>query len=434
MGMASQMSRRGHNEGTIVKRADGRWAAVVNLGYVEGKRKRKYVYGATRTAVKDELTRLLRDKQLGLPIDTQRLSVAGYMRSWLDGVVRTNCRLSTYHSYVGLVDRHIIPPLGKSLLTKLTPPQLRQWMTALQQKGLSPRTVQYCHAVLRKALNNAVKDGLIPRNVVVLVDPPRRAAREVEPLTPDEARGFLTLVQGDRLEALYTVAVSLGLRQGEALGLRWQDIDLEARTLRVRYALQRVRRSGTSTTQGSGGPEPESGASKPPRVHLVEPKTRRSRRIVELPAVTLAALAAHRLRQAEERTLCGSAWNTPIVHCEGKDIEVDDFVFTTSVGTPLESRNVTKRFQRLLKAAKISRHRFHDLRHTAATLLAVQGVHPRAIQGLLGWDQASMLDRYTHVVDEMRKDAATKMNAILMPIESPAKSTIGTELHRGGIN
>lgn len=154
----------------------------------------------------------------------------------------------------------------------------------------------------------------------------------------------------------------------------------------------------------------------PAEIHLVEPKTKKGRRTIDLPQVTRSALAVHRLRLDEERRLAGSRWKVPMVHCEGRLEPVDDFVFTTRIGTPLEGRNVTKRFQKLLKDAKIPRHRYHDLRHTAATLLAVQGVHPKTIQSVLGWDQAAMMDRYGHFVDEMRKAAAAGMDAILKPV------------------
>jgi integrase len=254
----------------------------------------------------------------------------------------------------------------------------------------------------------AVKDQAVIRNVAALVDPPRVIAKEVQPLIPDEARRFLKAVEGDRLEALFTVAVSLGLRQGEALALRWQDVNLETGKLRVRYALQRYSPRKAETPAG----EPR----KPTEIHLVEPKTKKGRRTIELPQVTRSALAGHQMRSTEERRLAGSRWTVPMVHCEGRLGPADDFVFTTSIGTPLEGRNVTKRFQTLLKDSKIPRHRFHDLRHTAATLLAVQGVHSKAIQAVLGWDQVAMVDRYAHFVDEMRKDAATKMDAILNPV------------------
>jgi integrase len=174
--------------------------------------------------------------------------------------------------------------------------------------------------------------------------------------------------------------------------------------LRVRYALQRFtpRRKGTSGAKDGNAAE----------IHLVEPKTKKGRRTIDLPHVTLCALASHQMKQQEERRLAGSRWTIPMVHCEGCMEVAEDFVFTTSIGTPFEGRNVTKRFQKLLKGANIAHHHFHDLRHTAATLLAVRGVHSKAIQSVLGWDQVAMVDRYAHFVDEMRKEAATQMDAI----------------------
>jgi integrase len=234
---------------------------------------------------------------------------------------------------------------------------------------------------------------------------PRVTAKEVQPLTPEQARHFLDVVEEDRLSALFTVAVSLGLRQGEALGLRWSEsVNLESKQLRVRYALQRIKIKR------------DAGEKKKTEIHLVETKSKKGRRLVDLPGQTLSALIGHRMRQEEERRLAGSSWTVPTIHCEGRLVPVNDFVFTTTKGTPLESRSVTKRFQRLLKKAGIPQHRYHDLRHTCATLLAVQGVHPQTIQAVLGWDEARMVDRYTHFVDEMRKDAADKMEQILRPV------------------
>jgi len=402
------MARRGQNEGSIYERNDGRWCATVNLGWVNGKRLRKSYYGETRKEVQDQLTTALSDIQKGLPIASAKQTLSKHLAWWLSEVVRRKNRPSTYRSYEQLVRLHVEPALGKVALSKLTTQQVRTFLNERQDSGLSSRTVQYLHAVLRKSLNVAVKDQALIRNVAALVDPPRVMAKEVQPLVPDEARRFLKAVEGDRLEALFTVAVSLGLRQGEALALRWQDVNLETGKLRVRYALQRYKPGKAETPAGE--------LRKPTEIHLVEPKTKKGRRTIDLPQVTRSALAAHQMRSTEERRLAGSRWTVPMVHCEGRLEPTDDFVFTTGIGTPLEGRNVTKRFQTLLKDSKIPRHRFHDLRHTAATLLAVQGVHSKAIQAVLGWDQVAMVDRYAHFVDEMRKDAATKMDAILNPV------------------
>ncbi len=398
---------RSSSAGSVFQRKDGRWVAQIDLGWINGKRTRKLCYGATRKDAQDQLTRALADLQNGLPLVREKQTVGNYLSWWLEEVVKRKNRPSTYRSYEQLVRLHLEPTLGKTPLLKLTTQQVRTLLNQKQDAGLGSRTVQYIHAVLRKALNLALKDQLVIRNVAALVDPPRVVAKEVHPLTPKEARAFLTAIQTDRLEALYAVAIALGLRQGEALALRWRDIDLEQGSLRVRYALQRFRPKAKDA---------ENEEKPPTQIHLVEPKTRKSRRTIDLPQVTLSALAAHHMRQIEERKLAGTAWRVPTVHCEGREEPVDDFVFTTGIGTPLEGRNVTKRFQLILKNCKIASHRFHDLRHTAATLLAVQGVHPKAIQAVLGWDQVAMVDRYAHFVDEMRKDAATKMDAILKPV------------------
>ncbi|MFN7934060.1 MAG: site-specific integrase [Bryobacteraceae bacterium] len=364
--------------------------------------------------MQQKLNEALSDQRKGIPIVVEQQTVSQYLDWWVEEVVRRQNRPATYRSYEQLIRLHIKPLLGKTLLPKLSTQQVRSFLNQKRDSGLSARTVQYLHAVLRSALSTAVRDEVLARNVMTLVKPPRVQAEEVRPLSPDEARSFVSHICGNRLEALLTVAVSLGLRQGEALALRWRDIDMEVGTLRVRFALQRLKlRASKSVNSVNGVPTEEEPRT---QIHLVEPKNKKSRRTIELPQVTRTALAEHLGNQATDRVLAGSKWKPAEVHCEGRTEIMDDFGFTTSIGTPLEGRNVTKRFQRILKAAGIPHHRFHDLRHTAATLLAVQGVHPKTIQSVLGWDQAAMVDRYTHFVDEMRKDAAEKMNSILKPV------------------
>lgn len=291
------MAKRGQNEGSIFQRQDGRWVAVLDLGSKDGHRNRRSFYGATRREVQEKLTGVLGDIQKGLPVLSDKQTVAQYLDSWLKTVVERNVRPSTYASYEHLVRLHIAPALGATPLSKLSTQQVRAFLNAKQDSGLSTRAVQYLHAVLRGALNVAVSDQALIRNVAALVDPPRVVSKEVQPLTPDEARQLLEAVQGDHLEALLVSAVSLGLRQGEALGLRWRDVDLEASKLQVRFALQRH--------QPKGGGHLE--------IHLVEPKTRKSRRTIGLPQVTSSALAAHRMRQDEARTLAG----TPVDGADG---------------------------------------------------------------------------------------------------------------------
>lgn len=234
--------------------------------------------------------------------------------------------------------------------------------------------------MLRDALNCALRWGFIQRNAATLVDPPRISRTEVRPLTREQTRQFLDAVAGDRFESLYLVAIATGLRQGELLGLQWNDVDLNGGTVRVRHSLQRV--TGTLT--------------------LVEPKTERSRRTVKLPAIALSALHAQRRRQAEARLLAGSRWRD------------SGFVFATTIGTPLDATNVTHAFRRALLKAGLPRQRFHDLRHTAASLLLLQGVHPRVVMDVLGHSQISLtMNTYAHVMPALQHEAADRMDSVL---------------------
>jgi integrase len=203
----------------------------------------------------------------------------------------------------------------------------------------------------------------------------------VSPLSPDQAREFLDGIHGDRLEALYLVALGVGLRQGEILGLAWSDIGFVSSTLAVRHALQRV----------DG------------RLILVEPKSVTSHRVVVMPAIVLDALRAHRTRQREDRLLAGSRW-----HDDERGL-----VFTTTIGTPMDGIAVTRRFQALLLAAGLPRQRFHDLRHACASLLLAQGVSPRVVMEALGHSQISLtLNTYSHVIPALGRAAAEQMDAM----------------------
>jgi integrase len=245
--------------------------------------------------------------------------------------------------------------------------------------ALTPRTVQHIHATLRTALDQALRWNLVGRNVDTLVDAPRVRQTEVQPYMPEDAKKLLDALKDDRLSALYSAGLAVGLRQGEALGLRWPDVDFDSGILAVRNSLQRI----------DG------------KLQLVEVKSQK-RRTITLPQVAIDALLKHRARQDQERQLAGTRWR------EGT------FVFTTSIGTPLEGSTVTHRFQAALKTAGLRRIRFHDLRHSCATLLLAQGVHPRVIMEILGHSQISVtMNLYAHVIPAMQKEVAGRMDAIL---------------------
>jgi integrase len=240
-------------------------------------------------------------------------------------------------------------------------------------------------------LESAVKDGLIPRNVAAVVDPPSVAKRQMRTFSAEQARTFLDTIGDDRLEALFATAIALAYRQGEALGLQWPDVDLENGTLTIRQSIQRIDGKLTITP------------TKKDKVHTVN-----------LPAVTRSALLAHQCRQDEERRLAGSRW------------QETGFVFTTTIGTPVDARSVIRRFHSILKTSGLPRIHFHDLRHSCATLLLAQGVSPRYISDLLGHSQVSFtMQTYAHVLPHVQRDVATKMDEILNP--QPVATTVATK-------
>ena len=304
-----------------------------------------------------------------------------YLDRWLEDSVKDTVRLTTYQGYERIVRLHIKPTLGRIKLENLTPVHLRALYRERLEVGLAPRIVQLVHTTLHRALKQAVADGLMPRNAADVVKGPRPVRKEIKPLRPEQARTLLTPARGDRLEALYMLAVTTGMRQGELLGLKWEDTDLEAGTLQVRRTL--------STATGEG-------------FSFSAPKTAKGRRSIKLPASALSALGRHREAQLKERRNVAGLW------------EDHDLVFTTQVGTPLSRQDlITRCFKPLLRRAGLPNIRFHDLRHTCATLLLGRGVHAKLVQELLSHATISVtLDTYSHVLPSMGNHTATAMEDV----------------------
>jgi integrase len=374
--------RRAAGEGTIRHRPDGRWEARVVVTETDGRRVRRSFLGRSRTQVRDKLHDALRAEETGRPTPTDRLTVGEFLQRWLVDSVRPSTRPSTYKSYAGIVHLHLEPGLGRLSLARLSPQQVQAFLNAESAAGLSPRSVAMERAVLRQALGRAERWGLVSRNVAKLAEPPRVPKHEIRPLTANQARIFLDAIRGDRHEALYLVALGVGLRQGEILGLSWPDLDLDLGTLTVRRALQRV----------DG------------HLVLVEPKSVTSRRVVALPALVHEALQTHRVRQLEERLRAGARWRT----------DPRDLVFVSTIGTPLDGIVVTRRFQSVLASASLPHQRFHDLPHACASLLLSQGIAARVVMEQLGHSQISLtLNTYTHVSPALGRVAADRMNDLL---------------------
>lgn len=368
------MTRRGNNEGTVRKRPDGRWEARVSV-----KGSQRSFYGKTRDEVSRKLRAAQQSVDQGINLPGERLTVGKYLEQWLEVAVRPAVRPGTYDSYAGHVKHHLTPALGKRSLVSLQPQHVQAMMNELvKEQGLSPNTVLRIRATLRRALNQAMKWDIVGRNVATLVNPPKAERFRVEPLTPDEAIAIIEAVKGHRLEALFTLLLGGGLRVGEALGLRWDDIDLDANRLSVRFALQRI----------DG------------KHQLVAPKSASSRRTVSLPQFAVQALRDHQARQDEERPLWASPSELPLV-------------FTSTTGRPLDGPGVHHAFQKLLTAAGLRPLRLHDLRHGYATLLLAKGVHARVVMELLGHSQITLtLDTYSHVIPALQQEAVARLDEL----------------------
>ena len=253
-------------------------------------------------------------------------------------------------------------------------------------EGFSATTVVYLHNVLHKALDTAVKWELVAKNVCDLVTPPRQKPFEAQALMLEQVQKLLAVTQGHHMEALFKLALATGMRRGELMGLKWQDIDFNKGVLQVRRILSRI----PTKLPGKGYEE-------------AEPKTQKSKRSIIIAPIALEALKQHRLRQLEAKLKAGSLW------------QEHDYVFCTSVGTHLNpSKDILDQLKLLLKKAGLPDIRFHDLRHSTATLLLSVGVHPKVVQEILGHSQISMtLDVYSHVLPSMQQEAIGKLDRVL---------------------
>lgn len=373
--------RRAKGDGAVFKRSDGRWIGYVDLGWQDGRHVRKYVHGRDREETRERVKAIIRNVDDGLPPPSHSPRLGEFLDKWL-AAAKPGLRPATYVSYEGVVRIHIVPNLGRLTLDRLSVDHVASLVDRKQRDPqLSATTVRYILLVLRIALNKAVRWGLIARNVATLVDPPRVAHREVRVLSPEQTQQLLVAAKGESIEGLLVVAVSTGLRLGEALGLQWQDIDLERREVRITKSLRRIAGRGQV---------------------LSETKTRRSRRSLVLPVTTVEALRAHRVEQREWRRAAGSSWSEL------------GFVFTTATGRPLDQRNVLRMFKRVLRKAKLARMRFHDLRHSCASLLLAQHTDPRVIMETLGHSNISVtMNMYAHVMPALKRDAADAMDRSL---------------------
>ena len=374
------MGRRGNGEGTISRRKDGRWEGRYYVPTEDGP-KRKVIYGKTRAEVSEKLTKALSDRANGIVYDNENITIGEYLDVWLKRSVYGSVRQSTYDRDTNLVNNHIKPVLGSLKLKKLNSAHVQNFYRNRLDTGLSASTVRKIHDILRRGLAQAVDWHLTQRNVADVVKPPRPVPKEIVALSTDETRRLLDAAAEDRLEALYVLAVHTGMRQGEMLALRWQDVDIENAVLSVRRTL--TRRGG--------------------KIAFGEPKTKKSRRSIRLTPQAVDALRAHLERQLRDMEILGD-------HYQDQGL-----IFTTDTGAPINPSNLRQRsFTPLLKRVGLPHMRFHDLRHTCATLLLSRGVHPKFVQELLGHATIAItLDTYSHVMPSMGDATAKAMEDAL---------------------
>jgi integrase len=399
--------RRTTGEGAIYKTDDGRWRASLELGWKDGRRQRKVLSGATKAEVATKLRQHLGMQDDGVPVprDGKGPTVEEWLSHWLDTIQPRRVRERTLIAQISTVMIHIVPRIGRVRLRDLLPDYVEKLEAEVADKGVSGWTVLNVHRVLSRALTVAEQRGMVARNVCRLVDPPRVTRTPVQPLSQEDARALLAAAVGERNGARWIVALSLGLRQSEALGLAWPAVDLVKGTLTVSQQLNRAtyrHGCGRPATCGVRPSQCPQGKGGPPA--LVEPKSNAGRRVVVLPAPLLDALRAHQACQEEEQLRAGDLWQSTARAAPGYSW---DLVFRSELGRPLHHFHDSVAWKALLAAAGVRDARLHDVRHTAASLLLAMRVPARVVMEVLGHSKYELtMTTYSHVMPELARDAA----------------------------
>ena len=371
--------RNANGMGTVTKRKDGRWQAAVYVPQPDGTEKRKFVYGKTRDEAEDERRKLVDKAHSGIPVPTRSPKFGEWLPYWLEEVVKPTRKKTTYSKYEMHCRLYLMPELGAKSVEKFNVQLYRKFLNA-HAKRHGAATAWETHAVLRSALSAACREELIDRNVARIVEPPRVARAKNDPWTIEETRAFLAQVRGDPLYAAIMLAVALGLRRGEIVGLKWSQVDFSSGVIHLGRQLQR--RNG----------------------ELYEDTTKGRERPMPLPLICVIALRWQRWRWLAMRERAGAAW------------EENDYVFVTRTGRPIEGRNLYRSFTRIARAANVRVVRLHDARHGFATLMADSGVEPRLLMELMGHSEIGVtMNVYAHVVQKSKREAVKIIDRLLRP-------------------
>jgi len=372
------VAKRAPGEGSIYKRGN-RWVAQVGSG-----KNREYQYFNTQREASAWRQKAVEQRRQGLVFAGSKVPLSKFLDEWLI-VAKTSVRPNTYAQYSQIVHQHINPTLGRILLKDLRPDHVQTLYTSKLASGTSPRTTQMIHAVIHRALNHALSLGLVIRNVSDVVTRPKVPHKEMKTLDDYQVRQLIQAAGGSRFQVLFWIAVTTGLRQGELLGLKWSDMDWQTGRVQIQRQVQRIKGEG---------------------LVFSEPKSASGRRVITLGKATVEKLLEHKEKQYQEKILAGEKWQDY------------DLIFPSPIGTPLDYANVRKAYKKCLAQAGLPDIRFHDLRHTAATLMLQQGINPKVVQERLGHADISLtLNTYSHVLPSMQEEAAEKMDELLTLFE-----------------
>lgn len=380
--------RRASGEDSIYKDGD-RWRGAVSLGYdASGHRARKKVSGRTRAEVVEKLRRLRQQVDRGVITD-DRLTVQDFLDRWLTVNLPGSVAEATEDSYADTVRLHLIPALGRKQLAKLTVADLDKLWKTKRDAGYSSNSVRIMRTVLRRALGQAEREGIVTRNVARLSTPQRIRARPGRALTVDQARQLLDAAAGYRFDAAVVLALTYGLRRGEVLGLHWSALDWKAGTLVVTHGVRRIKDRDVSSGRKT-------------RLAVGEVKTPKSRRTLALTAQMVAMFRQHRIRQAEAQMAAGTRWQD------------HGLIFSSEIGTPMDPENFSRSFSRLCQRAGLGHWHPHELRHSGASLMLAQGTPLHVVSDVLGHASIAITkDVYGHLLEGDKRAAAESMTQAL---------------------
>lgn len=397
------MAKRANGEGTLSRRKDSAgktigWRAAVTVGVDEdGTQKRRWVSGKTQGEVQEKVRALQAELHQGMLADTNRMTVAEFLDRWVEHKQHEGIKPNTVQSYRDTVRRYITPHLGRTKLEKLRPLDIEQMLTKLRQDGKSASMAAYTLRVLKMGLQQGVRWQMLPRNVADAVKPPKVVRQEMQVWNKKQAVAFLQATEDHPLHAAFYLALMSGMRRGELAGLKWEDVDLKRARLTVRNNLVEVIGEAVAGKKRLGKATQSS-----VRIEVSTPKSKTSRRTVHLSKGTVEKLRAQQARQREWQAAAAEAW------------EDEGFVFTTVTGGLTRPDALAKAYVRLLDQADVPRIRFHDLRHTAASLMIKQGIPPKTVSERLGHsDVAFTLRTYVHLYDSQRQEAAFDLDDVL---------------------